>query len=459
MIPLSLDEILKASNGAVIQGSASENIIINNITTDSRKITENSLFVPIIGEVFDGHDFIMSSFEKGAVCALSSKENIYENEKTVIKVEDTKKAFRDIAEYYIQKNKLPVVAITGSVGKTTTKDIIASVISQKYNVLKTEGNFNNEIGLPITAFKLEKENEAIVFEMGMNSFGEIHNLSKIAKPDIAVITNIGVSHIENLGSREGILKAKCEIFDYISKNGTAVLNSDDDMLITLENMLKTDIIWFGLKNKRDIFAKNIENQGLSGTNCTIVTKNGEIDVKINVPGEHMVLNALAATAVGIKMGLSNEEIKKGIENFLPSKMRMSIIKAGNGISIINDTYNANPISMKAAIDVLASESGSKVCVMGDMFELGDFAEKMHYDVGKYAAEKKIDRIICIGEFSKNTYKGAVDYGHKNTFYFKTQKEFMESNLNEYIKTGDIVLVKASRGMGLEKTVEKIQEVD
>ena len=459
MIPLSLEEVLVATNGTIIQGDNSKDVVIKNITTDSRKITENCLFVPITGEVFDGHEFIKSSFEKGAVCSLSSKDIFTESKDVIIKVDDTKKAFRDIAEYYIQKNRLPVIAITGSVGKTTTKDIIASVISQKYNVLKTEGNYNNEIGLPITAFNLKKEHEAAVFEMGMNSFGEIHNLSKVAKPDVAVITNIGVSHIENLGSREGILKAKCEIFDYISKDGTAILNADDDMLSTLENKLKIEIIWFGIENKKGIYAKNIVNHGLMGTDCTIVTKNGEFDVRINVPGEHMVLNALSATAVGIKMKLSNEEIKNGIEKFLPSKMRMSVIKAKNGISIINDTYNANPVSMKAAIDVLASEEGKKVCILGDMFELGSFSERMHYDVGKYAAENQIDKIICIGENSKKTYDGAIENGHKNTFYFETQKEFIESNLNEFIKTGDIVLVKASRGMGLEKTVEKIQEVD
>lgn len=454
MKPITLEAIAKAVNGK-ISDEKYNNIIIENITTDTRKIAEGDLFIPLKGENFDGHNFIQQAFESGALCCLST-ENI-ETYKPCIYVSDTRVALRDLAEYYISLFNIHVVGITGSVGKTTTKDMIASVLMQKYNVLKTEGNFNNEIGLPLTVFRITDDTEVVVLEMGMNSFGEIHNLSKIAKPDIAVITNVGVSHIENLGSREGILKAKCEIFDYIKNNGTAILNIDNDMLKTLEGKTSFKTLWYGIENKKDIYADNIVKNGVESISCDIHMNNEMFNVCIPVPGEHMVLNAMAAALVGKTLDLSISEIKRGIEEFVPTKMRMAVFKTKNGTTLINDAYNANPVSMKASIDVLSGVEGEKIAILGDMFELGDFAEKMHYDTGIYAAQKNIDKIICIGNISKSMYEGAVSLGG-NAFYFETQEDFFENGFEKLINKGATVLVKASRGMHFEKTAEKIQEV-
>lgn len=454
MKPITLEAIAKAVNGK-ISDEKYNNIIIENITTDTRKIAEGDLFIPLKGENFDGHNFIQQAFESGALCCLSA-ENI-ETYKPCIYVSDTRVALRDLAEYYISLFNIHVVGITGSVGKTTTKDMIASVLMQKYNVLKTEGNFNNEIGLPLTVFRITDDTEVVVLEMGMNSFGEIHNLSKIAKPDIAVITNVGVSHIENLGSREGILKAKCEIFDYIKNNGTAILNIDNDMLKTLEGKTSFKTLWYGIENKKDIYADNIVKNGVESISCDIHMNNEMFNVCIPVPGEHMVLNAMAAALVGKTLDISISEIKRGIEEFVPTKMRMAVFKTKNGTTLINDAYNANPVSMKASIDVLSGVEGEKIAILGDMFELGDFAEKMHYDTGVYAAQKNIDKIICIGNISKSMYEGAVSLG-ENAFYFETQEDFFENGFEKLINKGATVLVKASRGMHFEKTAEKIQEV-
>lgn len=455
MKSLTLNEIAKAVNGKISNNS--NNVFITGVTTDTRNVKENDIFIPIKGERFDGHDFILQAFEKGAICSLSCENIVVPEGKYIIYVEDTRKALRDLAQYYrLSFPTLSVVAITGSVGKTTTKDIIASVLSQKFNVLKTEGNFNNEIGLPLTVFNLNENHEVAVLEMGMNNFGEISRLSKIAHPDIAVITNIGVSHIENLGSREGILKAKCEIFDYF-KNGLAVLNVDDDMLITIDKKLDCSISWFGIENKRDIYTNNIEYNGINSINCTICTPKGNFDVSINIPGKHMIFNAMSATAVGLHLGLTLEQIKKGIEEFTPTKMRMSVIELKNNTTIINDSYNANPISMKSAIDVLAKAKKEKIAILGDMLELGDFADNMHYEVGEYAAIKGIDKIICIGELSKNIYNGSLNKGG-NVYYFKTKDEFFKSSVfNQCI--GNTVLIKASRVMNFEKIAEKLQEVE
>jgi len=448
-----IDDIAKAINGKLISGNYT-NHSVNSISTDTRTIKDGDLFIPIKGDKFDGHNFIETAFKKGALCSLSEREIKTDN--IVIKVNDTKKALADLAMYYLSLFNIPVVAVTGSVGKTTTKDIIASVLSQKYNVVKTEGNFNNEIGLPLTIFNINKNTEVAVLEMGMNNFNEIHNLSRIAKPNIAVITNIGVSHIENLGSRDGILKAKCEIFDFMGDKDIKILNGDDDKLITLKNSLK-NVSFFGIENdKFEFYAKDVENDGIKGVKCKIVCRDKEFDVNITLPGIHMVSNALASVAVGSYLNLNTNQIKKGIENFKPTKMRMNIIKTKK-YTIINDVYNANPVSVMSSIDVLSSAENRKVCILGDMFELGDFAYKLHRQVGEYAAKRNIDVIICIGELSKNMFDGANSNKKENqqVFYFKNQEEFIDI-MNEILKDNDIILVKASRGMKFEITTEKLQ---
>ena len=452
MIDFSLKEICEAAGGKLY--NAQEDLLIKGITTDSRKAEEGVVFVALRGENFDGHSFAKKAVEDGALCVVSEQD--FEGI-PYIKVKDTRRCLMEIARAVRIKSGIKVVGITGSVGKTTTKDMVSSVLAQGFNVHKTQGNFNNDIGLPLTVFDIEKSHNMAVLEMGMNQFGEISRLSYGGVPDVAVITNVGVSHIENLGSREGILKAKSEIFDFMDEDAFAVLNADDDMLITLKGKRK-NIIWYGIDNKEDIYADNIVSLGLDGEMCDIHTKDWTITVKIPIPGRHMVLNAMAAAGAGIAMGLSSAQIKKGIETFSATKMRMDISTTEKGVKIINDAYNANPVSMKAALDVLKGCEGRRIAVIGDMFELGPFAEDMHYDVGSYAVECGIDSLIFIGETSEAMKKAAEDKGFNNYMYFSTQEEFLDKNINDMFSKGDTVLVKASRGMQLEKTVRKIQEV-
>jgi len=459
MKSLSVGEISAAVGGKIL--NCDENKIVLNVSTDSRNILKGDLFIPLKGDNFDGHEFINTAFEKGAVCVLSEIDT--DTQKPYIKVDNTKKALADLAEYYRSLFDIFVVAVTGSVGKTTTKDIIYSVLKQKFNTVKTEGNFNNEIGVPLTIFRIDESTQAAVIEMGMNHFDEIHRLCKIVKPDAAVITNIGYSHIENLGSREGILKAKCEIFDFLKEGGIKILNGDDDMLMTLREKEK-NTCFYGITNcmhnENDFYADEIDERGIDGIGFRIHKSNESFFVNMKTPGRHMVLNALSAAAIGDYYNLNFEQIKNGIERFEHTKMRMDIIKTDK-YTIINDVYNANPVSMKAAIDVLSESSLRKVCVLGDMFELGGFAPKLHFEVGEYAFRKKINVIVCIGEIAENIYKGALketglhNSDIENIFYFRTQDEFF-AEIENILKNNDIILVKASRGMKFEKTVEKIK---
>lgn len=464
MKAILLKDAVKAIGGVLLNAEHKniDNIYITDISIDSRKIQKGSLFVPIVGEKFDAHDFISISMENGAVCAFTEKNdsNIIKNN-MVIYVDNTIKALGALAKFYISNLDVIVIGITGSVGKTTTKDMIASVTNQRYNTLKTDGNYNNEIGLPLTIFKITEKHKVAVLEMGMSQFGEIDYLSNIAKPDIAVITNIGISHIENLGSRKGILNAKTEIFNHINKNACAILNEDDDMLITLKNKLDFGTYWFGIENKSGIYADNINFMGLEGVNCSIHSNNDIINVSIPSPGKHIIYSAMIATAIGVKLGLSIEQIKRGIETFVPTEMRMVVINAKNGITIINDVYNASPQSMKAALDVLKnSGKHRKVAILGDMFELGNCALNAHNEIGEYAANINIDVIICIGELGKYIYYGAEKYkmSHQSILYFENQENF-QNELLDIIKKYDTILVKASRGMYLEKTIDKIKKVE
>ncbi|MBQ7266001.1 MAG: UDP-N-acetylmuramoyl-tripeptide--D-alanyl-D-alanine ligase [Firmicutes bacterium] len=443
---LTAQEILNATGGTLLRGDI--NTLITSISTDTRTIEKNSLFVPIKGANFDGHSFLNQATESGATLLLSQEDT--EANATVIKVEDTTKALGDIARYYREKTGVKVVGITGSVGKTTTKDMVANVLSQKYNTLKTEGNFNNHIGVPLTLFRLEEDTEVAVIEMGMNHFGEISYLTNIALPDMAIISNVGVSHIENLGSREGILKAKCEIFQPMDK-GVKILNGDDDMLITLKGKYE-NIEYFSLEDTNcAIYAKNIVQKGVEGTFATLCFPDECIDVFVPLPGIHNVSNALSAALAGKNLGLSLEEIKKGIETFKPTKMRMDVINTEK-YTLINDVYNANPVSVKAALDVLSGGEGEKCAILGDMFELGDMAAQLHFEVGEYAA-KKADTLIAIGELSENIYKGAKEC--KNTYYFKTIEDFAKEYKN-ILKEKSVILIKASRGMHFEKITDMLK---
>ncbi|MBR6542797.1 MAG: UDP-N-acetylmuramoyl-tripeptide--D-alanyl-D-alanine ligase, partial [Anaerotignum sp.] len=346
----------------------------------------------------------------------------------------------------------------GSVGKTTTKDMIASVLSQKYNTLWTDGNYNNEVGVPLTMFRIEDHHEAAVIEMGMNHFGELDRIAKAVRPHIGVISNVGVAHIEYLGSREGILKAKCEMLGHMDENGVAILNADNDMLQTLEGKLPQRIVWFGIENKKGFYADEIEQIGLEKTACTIHTPVGDVRVDVPIPGMHMVLNALSAAAVGVELGLTLEQVKAGIENFQATKNRMSIEKTKDGITILNDVYNSNPVSCKASIDILANAEGRKIAMLGFMGELGDYSEEGHREVGAHAAAKGIDVLYCIGDYCNYMAEAAKAAGMQEVYYMETQEEFWEKGIPT-LKEGDTILLKASRSREFEKTVAKLQGVN
>lgn len=447
MQSMTIEDIIKATGGNLICGETDK--IIENVITDSRYVTNGALFVPIVGDKFDGHDFINAAFDMGAAAALTHKDTEPLVGKTIVRVDDTLKALGDIAGYYKERCNIPSVAVTGSVGKTTTKDMITGVLAQKYNTHKTQGNFNNEIGVPLTIFKIEKHHEAAVLEMGMNHFGEIERLAQIGKPDMAVITNIGESHIENLGSREGIFKAKMEIATQFTKDNTLIVNGDNDFLSKIKGMGEYKVVYFGIENPdNDISAKNIRNNGLDGVMFTAVIDGAEYEVEVPVPGVHNVYNALAAISVGREFGVPMDKIVTGIKTFELTKMRMAI-ENNNGIRIINDCYNASPDSMKAAIGVLCDiENARKIAILGDMLEMGDFAKDAHYRVGKIVAENGADMLITGGENAKYIAQGARDNGLLNVVSFDKTLEVCNFVKDE-IKSGDAVLIKASRGMHFE----------
>lgn len=465
---LKIKDILKCTNGKLIIGDTEKEC--TNYSKDTRTIKKGDTYIGIKGEKFDGSSFWKDALSNGAETVIINNIKLNEIEeykkqnKNIIQVEDTIKAIGEMASYKmkIQKEKynLKVVGVTGSVGKTSTKDIIANVLSKKYKVLKTEGNNNNHIGLPLTILRLQDE-EIAVIEMGMNHLGEISYLTKIAKPDIAVITNIGTSHIGNLGSRENILKAKLEILEGMDKK-KIVINNDNDLLNKwyLENKNNIEIHTFGIKNESEFNAKNIKlKENSSEFICE--NKNEKINIEVPVGGEHFILNALCGLTVGKLLNLNNEEIKKGIKDFKLTAKRMEINHLKNNITIINDSYNASYESMKASISNLKNMNGErKIAVLGDMFELGDFSEKLHKEVGTEIYKNKIDKLYLIGNYSKFIGEEAEKEGYKkeNIFYFENKDELF-NNLKNNLKSGDVILIKASNGMKLFEIAEKLKNIN
>ncbi len=451
MQSLTTEEIIKATGGTLIGG---DETVIKGISTNSREIKEGELFIPLVGDKFDGHEFIRAAFELGASAALTSKETELFIGKTIIRVKDTKKALGAIAAYYKEKNNVPTIAVTGSVGKTTTKDMVYSVISQKYNTLKTEANFNNDIGLPLTIFHLEKEHEAAVLEMGMNHFGEIDYLASIGKPDAAIITNIGESHIENLGSREGIFKAKMEITNRFGKDNTLIVNGDNDFLRTVKGEYK--VVRYGLDSGNDVYAKDIVNKGLDGISFTAVVNGTEYAAELAVPGEHNVYNALAAICAGIEFKIPMEDILRGIKTFEPTAQRLAV-EDYKGVTIINDCYNASPDSIKAALKVLAAtDAKRRVAVLGDVLEMGEHAPSAHYGLAKYVKDAGVDVLVTAGENMKNLARGAKEQGVSEIHAFDKTLEACNF-VKDALKEGDAVLIKASHGMRFEEVYNAIKD--
>jgi len=452
---MTIENIAKACGGRIIGSDYDKTVEANNIDIDSRKVGKGDVFIAIKGERSDGHSFIKSVMEKGALCAVGETE-LPEYEGPYILVESTLKALRDIAEYYISVLDIKVVGITGSVGKTSTKEMIAAVLSQKYNVHKTAGNFNNEIGLPLTVFGIRDEHEVAILEMGISDFGEMKRLAKIDRPDIMVITNIGLCHLENLKTRDGIMKAKTECFEYMKEGSLAVLNGDDDKLVTIGTHPEIRKIYYSAARENvPIYATDIDDKGMEGIDLKLSVYGDMVDVHEPMPGMHNVSNALAAAAVAHELGLSAEEIKQGIMSASTISGRSNFIHV-NGYTVIDDCYNANPISMKASLDVLSKAQGRKIAVLGDMGELGTDERKLHESVGDYAATLDIDAIFTVGELSSEIAKAVKEKNKRIEVYEFSEKKELIEKLNEYKKEGDTILVKASHFMNFGKVVDSLK---
>ena len=453
---IRLKEILNITNGKLIIGN--EEKICENFCRDSREVKEEDVYLGIKGENLNGSIYFEEAFKNGAKGAILQDIEITKDQiekyqdKFIIIVENTIKAMQQIAKYKRNLYNIPVVAITGSVGKTSTKDMVSSVISKQFNTLKTEGNYNNHIGVPLTIFRLKNE-DAMVIEMGMNHLGEISTLSKIANPTVAVITNVGTAHIGNLGSRENILKAKLEILEGLDDKGYIVINNDNDLLHKwyLENKEKYNIITYGIENESKYMAENIiynEN----GSRYTLKGTNQKVEVPIG--GNHFVQNSLCAIAVGSIFNIPIEKILKGIDDFELTKKRMDIITLENNITVINDCYNANYDSMKAALEYLGNiKEKRKIAILGDMLELGKYSEELHKNVGKEVLKNKIDILITVGMDAKYIAKAAQ--GIKQIIVCNSNKEAIEE-INKIKQQNDCILLKASNGMNFGEILEGIK---
>ncbi|MBU5229683.1 UDP-N-acetylmuramoyl-tripeptide--D-alanyl-D-alanine ligase [Intestinimonas butyriciproducens] len=460
MEPMTIREILEAVDGKLLGEFSDLDLTVKHVFTDSRNPDPGALFIPLVGERFDGHAFLNEALEGGAAgCFTQRERESYLPGKFYIKVGSTQKALRDLARHYKQKFRIPFVAVTGSVGKTTTKDMVAAVLGERFKVLKTEGNFNNEVGLPLTLLRLNSNHEICVVEMGMNHFGEIEYLSSIVEPDVAVITNIGDSHIENLGSRENILKAKCEIFSHMDpKKGYVILNGDDPLLEPLRASLPFQSVLVGTAEGLDYRATGVESDGEKSVRCHVRTPRSGFDVEIPALGNHMLYPTLTAAAVAEHFGMTGGEIARGVLRFAPTKMRMNILKRGDEITILNDAYNANPQSMRAAVEVLSKSGGDyKIAVLGDMFELGPFAPTLHAGVGAYLGKAGIDCLVAVGELARHIYDAAKDAMVPQVYWCETKEE-AKPILAELVKPNSTILVKASRGMAFEELVDDLKRI-
>ena len=464
MRPFTVEEIIKAVGGTLVSGEK-ENIVYR-ICTDSRKAEPGDLFFPLKGENNDGHDFLGQVLEAGCRTIVVSDESkipkqafaSQPGDADIIVVDDTTAALQALASYYL--DCLPLkkkIAVTGSVGKTSTRDMLYYAASTSFKTGRNPKNFNNYFGLPLSIMDFEPDTEVAVLEMGMASAGEIETLARIARPDIAVITNIGVSHIENLGSREGILKAKLEVTCCFDENSVLIINADNDML-TPENVEGPyRVITVGTGENCDYRINDVCDFGDKGIEYTLCHEGKDYRIKLPVPGAHNAINASLAVAAAGLMGISPETAIKGFEQAELTEKRLNIKKQGR-IKVIDDTYNACPESMKSALNTLMStdveEGGRRVAVLGDMFELGKESPAAHLEVGRYAVEKKPDLLIAVGKDAEYIAQGAEPLGDGHVLRYETRED-LEKEVHEIIRPGDTVLVKASRSMEMEKTVKEI----
>ncbi|MCD7868805.1 MAG: UDP-N-acetylmuramoyl-tripeptide--D-alanyl-D-alanine ligase [Clostridiales bacterium] len=436
---------------------------VSSVTTDSRKVEKDALFIPIVGERVDAHRFIPQVMAEGALATLSERPLEDESHPWIL-VSSSLEAVKKIAAFYLEGLHTPVVGVTGSVGKTSTKETIASVLSQRYRTLKTLGNFNNELGLPLTVFRLRESDEIAVLEMGISNFGEMSRLGEIARPDTCVITNIGTCHLEFLGDRDGVFRAKTEIFQYLKPDGHIVLNGDDDKLIRVREYQGIQPVFFGLGKNAQVYCDQVQSRGLKGMSCRIhIREDGPAAgertfcVDIPMPGRHMLYNALAAAAVGVIYGLTDGEIQRGIEQQESISGRFHMIETEK-LLIVDDCYNASPMSMKASLDVLQDGSGRRVAILGDMGELGEEAGELHRQVGAYAGTRDLEVCICAGPLARHMAEAARETGSGVQVIYEPDRDSLIKNLRRYIRAGDTVLVKASHFMRFEEVVKALQEL-
>ena len=448
MTPCTAREICAAVGGTLLQDSGAP---VTGVTTDSRAVQPGQLFIPLVGERFDGHAYISKALEGGAAgCLTAAAPETLLPGKLYIQVADTRLALKALASWYRDKFDLPVVQVTGSAGKTTTKEMIASVLSQRYNTLRTEGNFNNDIGAPLTLLRLMPEHQAAVIETGMNHFGEIRYLGEMVRPDIAVITNVGDAHIENLGNtRQGILRAKCEIFENLTPEGIAVLNGDDELLNTVT--LPQTILRCGVGDGCGVRVTDIDDRGLEGVACTVTIEGEHYRLTTSAPGRYMIYPMAMAAAIGRRIGLTGEEIAAGAAAYTTVGSRMHLIRLPGERLVIDDCYNANPQSMAEGLRMLAaSPARHRVAVLGDMGELGQLTAQAHRDMGALTRRLGLTT-VAVGEKMH-----ALTETDPQAQWFATVEEAMPA-IRQLFTPGTAVLVKASHAMHFERIVKELEK--
>ena len=444
MKTITVTDLVSAVHGELLQGGAAA---FDAVSTDSRSVPAGALFLPIAGERFDGHDYIDKALAASAAgCLCSRVPDTLQAGKFYVRVADTLLAYKDLAAWYRAQFDIPVVQVTGSVGKTTTKEMIASVLSQKYKTLKTEANYNNEIGTPMTLLRLDDSYEAAVIETGMDRAGQIRYLGGMVKPTVAVITNIGDMHIEYLGSREGIFRAKCEIFENLAPDGIAVLNGDDEWLGRV--CLPQEIVTAGTMPHCAAHVTDIRDRGIDGISCTVTTNEARYALSIPAPGAHMVYPASTAVAVGEALGLTVDEITRGVAAYEPAGARMRVVPLSDGRRLLDDCYNAGPQSMRAALEVLGNSAGNTVAVLGDMAELGELTASAHREMGALAKSLGIGKVIAVGRKAKDIAEAA------DGDWYATVDEALPA-IKSAFAPDTAMLVKASHSMHFEKITEEL----
>ena len=451
MKTFTVKDALNAVSGRYYGPESALNDFVTHVSSDSRDITSGALFVAFRGARVDGHDYMGDCLRRGAVCCISEREPKDTSEIPLIRVKSSLAAIGALAAWYRAGFELPLIGITGSVGKTTTKEMIAAVLEQKFRVHKTEKNFNNELGVPRTLLTMPSDTQAAVIEMGISDFGEMTRLTNMVQPNIAVITVIGDAHLEFLHDRAGVLHAKTEIFSSMRPTDLAVINGDDPLLAAYD--VPTRRVTYGMRPDNDFFARNVENFGGDGMRFELCHHGKSFTAKIPAFGAHLPYSALAAAAIGWSLGMSDDEIATGLANYKTVGNRAKLIQA-NGITIMSDCYNANPNSMVSAIDSLAALPGRSVCILGDMLELGENTLQLHRSMGEYAAKKGVALVIACGKLAHEITVGARS-GGTQALYFENKEDLIKQ-LPKLLCAGDAVLVKASHSMAFENIVEAIQ---